>query len=85
MGFTWCTDTTSPNLTLKFERTTLFMRTLFSSTLSSDNTIQMVSFRFLPCTRRVLPLTILKHPHNKVTTTAVHADKFNHQAAMNAL
>jgi hypothetical protein len=39
----------SPSLTRKFLRTTLLMRILFSSTVSSDSTMQTVSRRFLPC------------------------------------
>lgn len=46
---TWCTDTTSPNLTLRLFLTTLLRRILASSTVSSASTMHTVSFRFFPC------------------------------------
>ena len=48
-GRTWCTDTMSPRRTRRFLRTTLLMRILVSSTVSSASTMHTVSRRFLPC------------------------------------
>lgn len=50
--------TTSPNLTLKFLRTTLFILILPSSILLSTNAIHKVSFLFLPLIRTGSPLNI---------------------------
>lgn len=44
----WCTETTSPNLTLRFDLTTLFILILGSSHVSSARAMQIVSFLFFP-------------------------------------
>ena len=45
----WCTDTTSPSWTLRFDLTTLFILIFGSSHVSSATAMQIVSFCFLPC------------------------------------
>jgi hypothetical protein len=50
---TWCTDTTSASRTRRFLRTTLLMRILDSSTVSSASTMHTVSFRFFPWNNQV--------------------------------
>ena len=43
--------TMSPSLTLRLFLTTLFMRIFSSVSVSSDRTMQTLSFRFLPYTK----------------------------------
>ena len=52
----WCTDTTSPSLTLKFLRTTLFILIFGSSHDSSARTMHTVSRLFFPLRSTVSPL-----------------------------
>ena len=49
-------ETTSPNRSLKLFRTTRFIRILSSDTVSSERTMQTVSFRFFPLSKTESPL-----------------------------
>ena len=48
-------ETTSPNRSLKLFRTTRFIRILSSDTVSSERTMQTVSFRFFPLSKTESP------------------------------